>query len=73
MSGDGPTNLIADAPASMRVATTLCGPMTVSHAPGMGLVYVKYDRELARCGRCLLCVLLYQVPANDRADDPEPT
>lgn len=52
-------------PETLRIASAWCTKVDLSHTPGLGVIQIHYARDSERCGRCLLCVLLYQFPANE--------
>lgn len=41
-----------------------CTDIKVSLAAGLGALTVYYEPGTAICGRCILCLLLSQLPAN---------
>lgn len=49
----------------LRLAPSFCCRVMLSVMPGMGWVQLSYKPGEALCGRCILCVLLTQIPANE--------
>ncbi len=55
----------------MQIDDTLCCKMNLSISRGMGTIHILYPAGEPKCGRCLLCVLLLQIPANEKPAPPE--
>lgn len=57
--------VVGDVPERIWIAARMCTRVQIVHMAGVRSLQLFYDENPEPCGRCLLCTLKAQLPAND--------